>query len=80
MNRKKENHLDTHTRDRHKLSLEHGTADNLWWKSNFKLICFLFFTMQLGYVDRYRMILKTYSIKMTNLPIHGMYFLLSHFV
>ena len=29
--------------DRQKLSLEHGTAEHLWWKSNFKQICFLFF-------------------------------------
>ena len=27
------------------LSLEHGTAENLWWKSNFKQVCFeIFFT------------------------------------
>ena len=26
--------------DRQKLSLEHGTANNLWWKSNFKQVCF----------------------------------------
>ena len=32
-----------------------------------------------GYVDRYRRRLTTYSIKMTNMSIHGMYFLLSHF-
>ena len=31
-------------RDRQKLSLELGTAENLWWKSNFKQICFQFFT------------------------------------
>ena len=29
-----------------------------------------------GYVDRYKRSLTTYSIKMTNLLIHGMYFLL----
>jgi len=33
-------------RDRQKLSLEHGTANNLWWKSNFKQICFNFFTKE----------------------------------
>ena len=27
-------------RDRQKLSLEHGTAENLWWKSNFRQMCF----------------------------------------
>ena len=24
-----------------KSSLEHGTGENLWWKSNFKQVCFL---------------------------------------
>ena len=28
--------------DRQKLSVEHGTTENVWWKSNFKLICFHF--------------------------------------
>ena len=33
-----------------------------------------------GYIDRYRRSLTTYSLKRTNLPIHGIYFLLSHFL
>ena len=32
--------------DRQKSSLVHGTTENLWWKSNFKEICFLFLTFQ----------------------------------
>ena len=30
--------------DRQRLSMEHGTAENLWWNSNFKQICFQFYT------------------------------------
>ena len=30
--------------DRQQLSFEHGTAENVWWRSNFKQICFQFFS------------------------------------
>ena len=35
--------------DRQQLSVEHGTARKIWWKSNFKQICFVEFFMKLGY-------------------------------
>ena len=31
--RNKQNYLASHTRDSQMLLLEHGTADNLWWKA-----------------------------------------------
>ena len=44
--------LCNHKREQVKSSLEHGTAKQLWWKTNFKQICFEFFFIKGGYSFR----------------------------
>ena len=35
------------------MPLEHGTAGNVWWKSNFKQICFQFFLRKVSSFKRF---------------------------